>query len=74
MSTIVALKRKAQAPTPIEEIPTTNTTPDAVKDMVYDIQIWALEEGIDITRLDFKYELATIMTVLQGMVYKNENA
>ena len=71
MSNIVALKRKVQAPNLIEKIPTNNSTPTPVLDMVYDIRVWALEEGIDINTVDFKYEMATIMSVLQGMVFKN---
>ena len=71
MSNIVAFKPKAEAPI---EIPVpTNSTPGPVIDMIYDIQIWAQEQGIDITTLDCKYEMATIMSVLQGMVFKNEN-
>lgn len=63
--------RKKLTPTPILVEPTNiNTTPDPVKDMIYSIQEWALKNDIDIQTLDFKYEAATIMSVLQGMYFK----
>jgi hypothetical protein len=72
MSNIVAFKPKAQ-PVEIPAVVPNNSTPDSVMDMVYDIQVWAMDNGIDINTLDFKYSAATIMSVLQGMVFKVEN-
>lgn len=40
-----------------------------VTDILYD---WAIKNGIDIDTIDFKYECATIMTVLQGMLWKRK--
>lgn len=42
---------------------------DPVRSFVYDILIpWAEENGVDTSSQEFKFDAATIMTCLQGML------
>jgi len=70
MSNVVAFKARKPKPTPIVEMPT-NSTPQSVMDFITDdLYNWALSQGIDIESTDFKFESATVMTVLQGMMFR----
>lgn len=68
MSNIVTFKPRKSAPK--VELPT-NQAPQEALDYIAGLYEWADERGIDTTTLDFKYEAATIMTVVQGMLSKN---
>ncbi len=71
MSNVVAFKPRPK-PQPMVEIPT-NQAPLAVLEMMGTIAQWAADMGVDTDTLDFKFEGATIMTVLQGMLHKVKN-
>ena len=69
MSNVVAFAARKPKPV-VVELPT-NKAPDAVMDFITeDLYNWALSQGIDLESTDFKYESATIMTVLQGMMFR----
>lgn len=69
MSKVVSLAAYRKAKTPVVELPT-NNSPEAM-DFIADVLYpWALDNGIDIESTDFKYESATIMTVIQGMLFR----
>jgi len=68
MNNIVAFRPK-KAPIPEVQLPV-NTSPSVVTDMIYYISEWAINNGVDIESINYKYEAATIMTVLQGMLHK----
>lgn len=69
MSNIVPLfARKAEKP----ELPiNTDQTPEAMEYMLgfYD---WAAERGINTENVNFKYECAAIMSLLQGMLMRSK--
>lgn len=72
MSNIVAFKRKPALPN-IEELPPIAQSNQAVLQFVVDsIYPWAYDNNIDTETFEFKLELATISTVLQGMMYRAE--
>ena len=69
MSNVVAFQARKPKPV-VVEMPT-NTAPQSVMDFITDdLYHWALSHGIDLESTDFKYESATIMTVLQGMMFR----
>lgn len=69
MSNVVAFAARKPKPV-VVEMPT-NSTPQSVMDFITgDLYNWALSQGIDLESTDFKYESATIMTVLQGMMFR----
>ncbi len=65
--TIIAFKPRPKPP--VVELPT-NKAPDSVLMMIGSITQWAHDMGVDTETTDFKYEAATIMTVMQGMLHK----
>lgn len=71
MSNIVSLRRKASPQTP--QIPVISASEEAQDFILNELYMWALEKGIDTETTDFKYESATIMTVLQGMLWKKNS-
>ncbi len=63
-----AAKKKKEVVIPVE---TTQGLPQAVQDLVYDIYQWAHDNGVDTESYNWKWEMATITTVLQGMLHKS---
>lgn len=69
MSNVLAFKARKPKPI-IVEMPI-NSTPQPVMDFITeDLYNWAICQGIDLESTDFKFESATIMTVLQGMMFR----
>ncbi len=66
--TILAFKPRPKPP--VIELPPTNHVPPSITTMVAKITQWAADMGVDVETTDFKYETATIMTVMQGMIHK----
>lgn len=66
--TIIAFKPRPKPPAMIE-VPINQTT-QPVMDMIMQLTQWAYDMGVNTESTDFKYEAATIMTVLQGMVHR----
>lgn len=67
MSNVVSLASRRKKPIPVE----TAGLPQPVQDMIYELYTWAHANDIDTESVTFKWELATIMAVLQGMLHKN---
>ena len=69
MSKVVSLAAYRKPAPPVVDLPT-NTSPDAMDFISEILYPWALDNGIDIESTDFKYEAATVMTVIQGMLFR----
>lgn len=63
-----AAKKKKEVVIPVE---TTKGLPQPVQDLVFDIYQWAHDNGVDTESHSWKWEMATITTVLQGMLHKS---
>ena len=63
---VVSLKIKKPRPV----APVVTPSDEAQDFIINELYNWAIEKGIDIETTDFKYQSATIMTVLQGMLWK----
>lgn len=74
MSNVVSFSsalRKKRAPVEVE-LPTNDVLPQAtdfISDYLYH---WAERQNIDTSSISFKYDAAVIMTVIQGMLKKND--
>lgn len=68
-SNVVAFQPRKTVDPVIVELPN-NSLPSVVIDFIGEVYAWAQTQGIDTESIDFKYEAATIMTVLQGMLHK----
>lgn len=64
---IASYRKPPQPQSPVIE----NRPPEtAMKFVTEELYSWALDQGIDIESTDFKFESATILTVLQGMLFR----
>lgn len=73
MTNVVALRRPRPIQPPAPEVPV-NTPHAEAKDFIVNyLYPWALDQGIDLEGFDFKFESATIMTVVQGMLHRVKN-
>lgn len=75
-SNIVSLddrrKKPVEVPADLPAI-SASSLPPTLQDFVYSMYQWADASGMDTTTVDFKYQAATITTLLQGMLLKNDN-
>ena len=72
MSNVVSLASRRKK-VPVLEIPVAvnnNAPPEAMEFVTQDLYQWALDNDVDLETHDFKYECATILTVLQGMLFR----
>jgi hypothetical protein len=72
MNNVVAFRAKPK-PINIEPEPAVNELSQPVKDQIWDIYLWAQAQGIDTDSLEWQYEMATVTTLLNGMVFRNAN-
>jgi hypothetical protein len=73
MSNVLAFRPRPKPPT-VADLPLVNEPNSIAIDYITNyLYPWALEQGIDLNSIDFKYDAATIMTVLQGMLHKGNN-
>lgn len=47
-------------------------TKEGVDSFIYELYDWCQNQGIDTTSEDFRWEAATIMTIIQGMLHKRD--
>lgn len=69
MSKVVSLAAYRKPAPPVVELPT-NRSVEAMEFISEYLYPWALANGVDLEGSDFKYESATIMAVVQGMLFK----
>lgn len=70
MSNVVSLASFRKPAPPVMELPNNNPPQEALSFVTDVLYHWALDNNIDIESHDFKFESATILTVLQGMLFR----